>query len=70
MAWFEYGQYFFNKKNYEEAIVGFDYLLAINSQSMGVYGNKAACYEALEQWSKAIEVYQELLELEYLLGFA
>jgi len=26
-AWYEYGQYFFNKKNYEEAIRGFDYLL-------------------------------------------
>lgn len=64
-AWFEYGQYYFNRKNYEEAIRGFDYLLAINSNSIGVYSNKAACYEALKQWDKAIEVYEEMLELEF-----
>ncbi|MEC5395683.1 tetratricopeptide repeat protein [Bergeyella sp. RCAD1439] len=64
VAWFEYGQFFFNRKNYEEAIRGFDYLLAINSYSIGVYANKAACYEALKQWEKAIEVYEEMLALE------
>lgn len=68
-AWFEYGQYFFNRKNYEEAIKGFDYLLAINSSSIGVYSNKAACYEAMKQWDKAIEVYKEMLELEYTKAF-
>lgn len=52
-AWFEYGQYHFNRKNYEEAIKGFDYLLAINSNSVGVYANKAACYEALKEWGKS-----------------
>lgn len=64
-AWLEYGQFYFNKKNYEEAIKGFDYLLAINSSSVGVYSNKAACYEAMKKWDKAIEVYEEMLELEY-----
>lgn len=64
-AWFEYGQLQFNKKNYEEAIQGFDYLLAINSDSIGVYANKAACYEALKDWDKAIAVYEEILEIEY-----
>lgn len=68
-AWFEYGQYFFNKKNYEEAIKGFDYLLAINSSSVGVYSNKAACYEAMNKWDEAIEVYEEMLELEYTKAF-
>lgn len=64
-AWFEYGQFYFNKKNYDEAIKGFDYLLAINSDSVGVYSNKASCYEAMKKWDKAIEVYEEMLELEY-----
>lgn len=68
-AWFEYGQHFFNKKNYEEAIIGFDYLLAINSQSLGVYANKAACYEAMKQWENAIEIYEEMLEREYTKAF-
>ena len=68
-AWFEYGQYHFNRKNYEEAIKGFDYLLAINSNSVGVYANKAACYEALKEWEKAIAVYEEMLELEYTKAF-
>ncbi len=64
-AWFEYGQFYFNRKNYHEAIKGFDYLLAINSSSVGVYANKAACYEALGEYLKAVDVYQEMLELEY-----
>ncbi|WP_179470331.1 tetratricopeptide repeat protein [Chryseobacterium sp. H1D6B] len=68
-AWYEYGQFYFNRKNYEEAIKGFDYLLAINSTSVGVYANKSACYEALGQYKKAIEVYEEMLELEYTKAF-
>lgn len=65
IAWFEYGQFYFSKKNYDEAIKGFDYLLAINSESVGVYSNKASCYEAMKQWGKAIEVYKEMLEYEF-----
>lgn len=65
IAWFEYGQYYFNRKNYQEAINGYDYLLAINSDSIGVYANKAACYEAMKEWNKAVEVYKEMLDLEY-----
>lgn len=68
-AWFEYGQFYFNKKNYEEAIRGFDFLLAINSQAVGVYANKAACYEAMKEWNKAIAVYEEMLDLEYTKSF-
>ncbi|HEX7869964.1 MAG TPA: tetratricopeptide repeat protein, partial [Chryseobacterium sp.] len=69
IAWSEYGQYYFNRKNYEEAIKGFDYMLAINSSAVGVYASKAACYEALNQYQKAIEVYEEMLELEYTKAF-
>lgn len=65
IAWFEYAQYYFNRKNYQEAINGYDYLLAINSDSIGVYANKAACYEAMKEWNKAVEVYKEMLDLEY-----
>lgn len=68
-AWYEYGQFHFNKKNYEEAINGFDYLLAINSQAVGVYANKAACFEAMGEWDKAIAVYEEMLDLEYTKAF-
>ena len=68
-AWYEYGQFYFNRKNYEEAIRGFDYLLAINSQSVGVYANKAACYEAMGEWLKAVAVYEEMLALEYTKSF-
>lgn len=68
-AWHEHGQFHFNSKNYEQAIRSFDYLIAINSSAVGVYANKAACYEALGQFGKAIEVYQEMLELEYTKAF-
>lgn len=69
VAWSEYGQFYFNRKNYEEAIKGFDYMLAINSSAVGVYASKAACYEALLQYQKAIDVYEEMLELEYTKAF-
>ena len=36
---------------------------------MNVYSNKAACYEAMKQWDKAVEVYTEMLELEYTKAF-
>ncbi len=68
-AWYEYGQFYFNRKNYQEAIKAFDYLLAINSQAVAVYANKAACYEAMGEWEKAISVYLEMLELEYTKSF-
>ncbi len=68
-AWYEYGQFFFNRKNYEEAIKAFDYLLAINSGSVNVYGNKAACLEALGKYDEAIKVYQEMLEVEFTKAF-
>lgn len=68
-AWYEYGQFYFNRKNYDEAIRGFDYILAINSNSVGVYANKAACFEAQKEWAKAIEVYEEMLALEYTKSF-
>ena len=58
-AWFEMGQFYFNQKKLRKTIQSFDYLLAINSDAAGVYANKAACCEAMEQWEKAIEVYEK-----------
>ncbi len=68
-GWLEYAQYYYSKGNYEEAIVGYDYMLAINSNSEGIYHAKADCYETMKQWSKAIEVYEELLQIEYTKAF-
>lgn len=64
-AWYELGQLYFNRKNYSEAIKAFDYLLAINPKAVGVYTNKAACYEATKEYLNAIEVYKESLDVEY-----
>lgn len=64
-GWFEYGQFYCRQRNFEEAIKGFDFLLAINSNLVSVYNAKAECYEALKEWKLAINVYQELLELEF-----
>lgn len=64
-AWYELGQFYFNKKNYRKAIKAFDYLLAINTKAVGVYNSKAACYEAIKEYKKAIEVYEEVLEMEF-----
>ena len=68
-AWYEYGQFYFNQKNYEEAIKGFDYLLAINSDAVSVYSNKATCLENLGNYKQAIVVYEEMLELEFTKAF-
>ncbi|MDL1913871.1 MAG: tetratricopeptide repeat protein [Bergeyella sp.] len=68
-AWFEYGQFFFNQKDYREAIKGFDYLLAINDSATGAYSNKAFAYEALKDWKKAIETYKAMLPLEQTKAF-
>lgn len=64
-GWFEYGQFYYRQKNYPEAIKGFDFLLAINTNSVSVYNAKAECYEALKDYSAAIAVYEELLALEF-----
>lgn len=64
-AWYEMGQFYFNRKEYKKAINAFDYLLAINSNAVGVYTNKATCYEALKDYEKAIEIYEEVLEIEF-----
>ena len=68
-AWYEYGQFYFNQKNYEEAIKGFDYLLAINSDAVSVYSNKATCLENLGNYKQAVVVYEEMLELEFTKAF-
>lgn len=64
-AWVEYAQFYFNQKNFHEALKGFDYALAIRPDAPGVYSSRALCYEEMGEWAKAIEVYEELLELEY-----
>ena len=68
-AWYEYGQFYFNQKNYEEAIKGFDYILAINSDAVSVYSNKAACLENLGNYKEAISVYEDMLQLEFTKAF-
>ena len=37
--------------------------------AVGVYANKASCFEAMGEWDKAIAVYEEMLELEYTKAF-
>lgn len=64
-AWSELGQFYISRKNYTEAIKAFDYLLAINSNAVGVYALKASCLESLKKWEEAIAVYEEVLPLEH-----
>ena len=65
IAWNELGQLMINRKKYDRAIRAFDFQLAINQSALSVYSMKAGCYEAMEQWDKAIEVYTEALEHEF-----
>lgn len=64
-GWFEYANFYFERKKYARAIEGFDYLIAINPKAVAIYSHKAACYEALGLWKKAIEVYKDSQEYEF-----
>ncbi|SDE65136.1 tetratricopeptide repeat protein [Riemerella columbipharyngis] len=62
IAWLEYGKFYMSRKNYEEALNGFDYILAINPDSISVNSYKAACYEGLKEWDNAIAVYKAMIQ--------
>jgi len=64
-AWWEYSLFSFNNKNYSKTIENLDFLLAINPKFINAYNYKAECYEALEDWEKAIEIYKDLQEYEF-----
>jgi len=65
VAWWEYSLFNFNNKNYIKTIESLDFLLAINPKFINAYTNKAECYEAMEDWEKAIKTYNELQEYEF-----
>jgi tetratricopeptide (TPR) repeat protein len=64
MAWAQLGQQYLILKNYEEAHRAFDYATLINPKGILAYTQKAACLEKLEDYSGAIKVYEETLELD------
>lgn len=68
-AWIEYGNFYRFYKNYTEALVGYDYALAIVSDSVNVLASKALCFEEMGNWAQAIEVYNDMLPLEYTKAF-
>ena len=64
MAWSQLGQQYLIEKNFEEAHRAFDYATLINPKGILAYTQKAACLEKLEDYSGAIKVYEETLELD------
>jgi tetratricopeptide (TPR) repeat protein len=51
-------------KQYEKAIIAFDFAIAINENYGSAYYNKANILSELERYSEAIECYMEFLKLE------
>ena len=68
-AWFEMGQFYFNRKTTKKTIQSFDYLLAINSDAAGFMPIKQRVMKRWNNGKKTIEVYEEQLELEYTKSF-
>ena len=62
-AWFNLGQVHFLNNQYDEAIEAYDYALAINEKDSISLVQKAHAHFQLGHWEKAIEAYQEYVEI-------
>lgn len=65
IAWMCLGEKYFLLKKYNEAIFAFDYVIIINDNNIYGHYQKAICYQILEKWDLAIEVYNESIECSY-----
>lgn len=64
VAWHQLGRQYFVLKQYEKALVAFDYAIIIDDLFIGAYIEKAKTFEKLEQYENAIELYKLTLSLD------
>lgn len=63
-AWFHKGRMNYILKNYEEALICFDYAIICNDEFIGAIIEKGKTLEKLNKFEDAIESYQSTLELD------
>ena len=64
VSWLQMGMLYNHKKKYDEAINAFDYVIAINPNSISGHTYKAIALEELGQYSLAIETLEETLQYD------
>ena len=64
IAWHQLGRLNYGLKQYEAALVAFDYATLIDDEFLGAYMEKAKALERLKRYEEAIENYNETIKLD------
>ncbi|WP_309609695.1 tetratricopeptide repeat protein [Flavobacterium sp.] len=64
IAWHQLGRLHYGIKNYQEALVAFEYATLIDDEFLGAFMEKAKALERLKRYEEAIENYQETIKLD------
>ena len=64
VSWLQLGLLYLHQKKYDDAINAFEYVIAINPNSISGHTNKASALEGLGQFSDAINTYEETLSFD------
>lgn len=64
IAWHQLGRLNYGIKNYNEALVAFEYATLIDDEFLGAFMEKAKALERLKRYEEAIENYQETIKLD------
>lgn len=64
VSWLQLGLLYLHQKKYDYAINAFEYVIAINPNSISGHTNKASALEGLGQFSDAINTYEETLSFD------
>jgi tetratricopeptide (TPR) repeat protein len=64
-------EYYTNGKNYNQAILCYTHLLALNDRDLGSFYNRGLCYLGLDQYEKSISDLEKTIELDkkFFLGY-
>jgi tetratricopeptide (TPR) repeat protein len=62
-AYYNLGNAYNNKKQYDRAIAEFDKAITLNPKHANAYGNRGYAYEKLGQRDKAIADFRKVIEL-------
>ena len=64
IAWHQLGRLNYGVKNYQEALIAFEYATLIDDEFLGAFMEKAKALERLKRYEEAIVNYQETIKLD------
>jgi tetratricopeptide (TPR) repeat protein len=64
VAWHHKGRLLYQLKNYQEALVAFDYATLIDDDFTGAYMEKGKCFEKVRNYAEAIVCYHKTLTID------